>query len=275
MSTSNISTSQLATALKISAGFFLASALFDVLSENINSVGLFYVWLVIKYLAYAIFVWVLYVGSKLSKEAEGNLQIAMGATIILIIIDIIFWVMLLNGSYFLWYGLGGIILYFAIDIVAAVAFLMAFTGMRKLDSSMNNPAYLIYGLAGIILEIIYWIMPYEVSIFILDVEFWVLLASLIFVAVMQFIKAGQVDKIVPHRPPAAGTIYTPYQPTQPSQPLQQSSYASYRQNTSGPTNYPQPTTVTQEDKFNPTFCTTCGAKLEKDAKFCTNCGSTV
>ena len=261
---SSTSTGTLANALRISAGFFLASALFDVLSEYIYSATLSYMWLVVKFLALAVFVWLLYVGRKLNKQAEGNLSGAIGCIIIMIIIDIFLYAGIIIGWDFVYYGYGGIILLFISDILTAIGFTLAYSGFKKLDESMSNPIYLLYGWGGLLFQILYLVVSYGAADIIDQAEFWVMLILLMLIAIMQFVKAGQVSQISPVYAAAAPSVYTLYQPYQ----------QTYQPSTTQTPVYQEQQLVQPMSKGKK-FCENCGTQLELDAKFCTNCGSSV
>ncbi|MHA1200657.1 MAG: zinc-ribbon domain-containing protein [Candidatus Heimdallarchaeaceae archaeon] len=253
----------LTNSLRVSGGFFLLSALFDVLSQFVPSYALFIIWLIVMYLALLVFVWLCHVAGELRKSAEGNLSGAMGAIVIMVIADIILWVGLINYWVFI-YGTFGIILYFVIDILRGIGFTLAYIGLKKVDSSMSNPTYLIYGWGGLLFEILYWVTDFDTGILMLEIEFYVMLILLVAVAITQFFKANQAAKLSITAQPAAGpTVYTPYQPYQQStyQPPQSQEPAYQEQPTK-----PAASLATK-------FCEHCGAKIEADARFCTNCGS--
>ncbi|MCE7748417.1 MAG: zinc ribbon domain-containing protein [Candidatus Heimdallarchaeota archaeon] len=245
----------LVNSLRVSAGFFILSALFDVLSQFVPSYALFIIWLIVMYAALLVFIWLCHIVGELRKDAESNTTGAMGTIVIMIIADIILWVGLIN-FWPLVYGVFGIILYFLIDILRGIGFTLAYLGLKKVDKSMNNPTYLIYGWGGLLFEILYWITDFDTGYLILEIEFYVMLILLLAVAVTQFFKANQAANLSITAQPAVLTGYSSFQPYQQPQTYQ-------------PAQSQAPAPASQANKF----CENCGAKLEADAKFCTNCGS--
>ena len=241
-------------ALKLSAVFFIVSALFDIISNYSISIGLIITWLIVKELAFFVFVWLLSKGKQLSKEAEGQLNFGMVCIVLMIILDIILWIGIFSGWEFIWYGFGAIIFYFAIDIFGALGFSLAYFGFKKIDRKMSNPAYLLYGWGALLFEIIFWSSSIDSEEAILTAEFWVLLILLIMIAVIQLVRSEQVKNLGTAEY-TTSTVYTPYQSYQ--QPAQESMY--------------QPLKPQSADTIK--FCENCGSKLEADARYCVNCGS--
>ena len=253
MSYSKTSNVTISIIFKISAGVFLASIILNLIREFTNYTAIIWSWIVVFYISYAVFAYLLFQTKNSFPQAQEKLNLS----VILILTFILFDLVLFLGTNF-WriYDIPflSIGLFFCASLIHGIAFTLVYNGFKKVDKSLGNPIYILFGWAKLLFDIIYFSLSYSVVHLNLSIGFYTELVLLATVCVFLFISSTKILSAQRIIAPAQ-----PYHPVQPYHPIQPQSYEEIKP---------------EGEKPAKSFCSSCGFTMKLEDKFCINCGAT-